>query len=165
MKKMKKRTFLLPHLLVVKMEDQDLLEGASDHFVDDVRLRWGGEELFFDIFLFGEKVSGVFFSSKKKIDLETQQQIAFSFHNSPYAKSSLRIPASFSGRQMAGPSSTGTPRRPKSAPWRSASSPTCAASPDQKCPRTPASRTTTAPRRPSRALTSGARPRGNPGRT
>lgn len=67
MKKMKKRTFLLPHLLVVKMEDQDLLEGASDHFVDDVRLRWGGEELFFDIFLFGEKVSGVFFSSKKKL--------------------------------------------------------------------------------------------------
>jgi hypothetical protein len=73
MKKMKKTTFLLPHLLVVKMEDQDLLEGASDHFVDDVRLRWGGEELFFDIFLFGENVSGVFFSSKNKIDLETKK--------------------------------------------------------------------------------------------
>ena len=168
MRKMKKRTFLLPHLLVVKMEDQNLLEGASDHFVDDVRLRWRGEELFFDIFLCGEKVSGVFFSSKTKFDLETkktQQQIAFSYHNSPYAKSFLRIPASFSGRQMAGPSSAGTPRRPKSAPWRSASAPTCAASPDQKCPRSPASRTTTAPRRPSRALTSGARPRGSPGRT
>lgn len=67
MRKMKKRTFLLPHLLVVKMEDQNLLEGASDHFVDDVRLRWRGEELFFDIFLFGEKVSGVFFSSKQNL--------------------------------------------------------------------------------------------------
>ena len=66
MRKMKKRTFLLPHLLVVKMEDQDLLEGASDHFVDDVRLRWRGEELFFDIFFIWRESEWSFFLLQKQ---------------------------------------------------------------------------------------------------
>jgi len=67
MRKMKKRTFLLPHLLVVKMEDQNLLEGASDHFVDDVRLRWRGEELFFDIFFIWRESEWSFFLLQNKI--------------------------------------------------------------------------------------------------
>ena len=43
----KSSSSLLPYLLVVEVQDQDLLEGAGDHLVDDVGLRRRGEELCF----------------------------------------------------------------------------------------------------------------------